>query len=173
MAVPDKRYTFDKPRPLTPLGHLIEDYHAGEEERATRNHSHFVETAELIESRKGKDAADRVDSLIASNYSIHHHVWTCESFGEVLDYIIEEMLVPYRIVDYSSPMPGGNEFIFILGKGDHFRHVADRSPSTFDFETILRALHSQVEKGIRIIRQEGVGPFLFRFRKMLVRKLSR
>ena len=74
MAVPDKRYTFDKPRPVTPLVHLVEDYQAVKAERVDRNYAHFVETAELIEKRLGQDADDRVESLISRNYSIHHHV---------------------------------------------------------------------------------------------------
>jgi len=167
MAVPDKRYTFDINRPVTPIVHLIEDYQAGDEERKRRNHAHYVETAELIENRNGQDAADRVESLIARDYSIHHHVWTFESFETVLDHLIEKMKVPYRIVDYSSPMPGGNEFIFILGKGEQFRNMPGEMRSTFDFHTAFWAFHSNAEKSVHIIRQEGLKSFLHKLRVFL------
>jgi SAM-dependent methyltransferase len=116
MAVPDKRHTFDKERPATPLSHLVEDYKASEEMRAQRNAAHYVETAEIIEGRVGKDAGERVERLIARRYSIHFHAWTFESFVELLSFVTNEMRLPYKIIDYSTPLPGGDEFIFILGK---------------------------------------------------------
>ena len=116
LAVPDKRYTFDKDRPLTPVGHLVEDYQVTSRERNDRNYQHFVETAEIIEKRVGDDARERVESLIAKQYSIHFHVWTFDSFTEVLLYLIDEMQIPFKILDYSPPQLGGDEFIFILEK---------------------------------------------------------
>ncbi|MEK9135647.1 MAG: methyltransferase domain-containing protein, partial [Bacteroidota bacterium] len=65
MAIPDKRYTFDKERPVTPLSHLVEDYQGSEKMRSQRNAAHYVETAEIIEGSVGEDARERVESLVA------------------------------------------------------------------------------------------------------------
>jgi SAM-dependent methyltransferase len=116
LAVPDKRRTFDIDRPSTPVSHLVEDYRATSQERIDRNHRHYVETAEIIEKRVGEDARQRVESLIARQYSIHFHVWTFVSFREVLLYLIDEMQVPFTTLDSSPPQRGGDEFIFILEK---------------------------------------------------------
>lgn len=160
MAVPDKRVTFDKHRPLTPLSHLIDDYRAGAQERKARSVAHFHETAELIEGRTGTDAENRVAALRAANYSIHHHVWTFESFVEVLHYVIEIQHVPFRIIDYSSPMPGGDEFIFILGKGPNRYH-----PAIGDALTLKRQWAVQrVKNALSVLKNEGPAVF---FRKCL------
>lgn len=116
LAVPDQRYTFDMDRPLTPLSHLVGDYRATIQERTSRDYWHYVETAEIIEKRVGDDARQRIESLIARQYSIHFHVWTFVSFREVLSYLIDEMEVPFTALDSSPPQPGGGEFIFILEK---------------------------------------------------------
>ncbi|HMN62180.1 MAG TPA: methyltransferase domain-containing protein [Anaerolinea sp.] len=116
LAVPDKRYTFDIDRKITTIHHLVEDYRAGDEEIIRRNYSHFVETAEIIEKRTGKDAQDRVNDLISRNYSIHFHAWDFRSFKKFLGYIITEMKIQYTIVDHVISTPLTKEFVFILGK---------------------------------------------------------
>lgn len=116
LAIPDKRYTFDKDRDLTSIEHLLYDYEAPPEERGMLNHQHYVETAEIIEKRVGKDAQQRVESLESLSYSIHHHVWTYDSFLELLDFVIQERDIPLEIIDHSPPQPGGDEYIFILRK---------------------------------------------------------
>ncbi len=116
LAVPDKRFTFDKDRSLTTLQHLWDDYHDSDDDRQKRNYAHFMETAEIIEKRTGKDAEDRVADLIARNYSIHFHTWDFLSFRAFLRTICNELEIPYSIVDYSHVIPGKEEFIFLLGK---------------------------------------------------------
>lgn len=116
MAVPDKRFTFDADRPLTTVQHLLEDYQAPTGEQKQRNFQHFVETAEIIEKRTGTDAAERVNDLIAKNYSIHFHTWDFQSFQSFLGFVISEMKIDYSIVDFQKTQPLKKEFIFILGK---------------------------------------------------------
>lgn len=136
LAVPDKRFTFDKDRDLTSIGHLLYDYGAPPEERGELTHQHYVETAEIIEKRVGEDAQQRVESLESRNYSIHHHVWTYDSFLELLDYVIQERGIPLEIIDRSPPQPEGDEFIFILRK--------PRFQLIFQLRQIFRSLFKQL-----------------------------
>ncbi len=75
MAVPDKRYTFDMHRPLTPYSHLLEEHKIYPSKKFYRQH--MRETARLGELVVGqKRINERVQELVDMNYSIHHHVWT-------------------------------------------------------------------------------------------------
>jgi predicted SAM-dependent methyltransferase len=114
MAVPDKRFTFDKDRPSTTNEHLLEDYLSTGKEMITRNRDHYITTAEIIEKRSGKDAEERVNDLIARNYSIHFHAWDFKSFKIFLEFIISQKHMPYTILDFSRTNYRIGEFIFIL-----------------------------------------------------------
>jgi predicted SAM-dependent methyltransferase len=82
MCIPDKRFTFDKDRPVTPLEHLERDYREGP---AWSRRQHFEEWVELMEKvTPAEKARERVEELIAMNYSIHYHVWTQSELLELL-----------------------------------------------------------------------------------------
>lgn len=74
-AVPDKRYTFDFRRPITPLEHMISDHEHGPERSRGQ---HYEEWARLV------DGHNTASDLDAANYSIHMHVWTQAEFLELL-----------------------------------------------------------------------------------------
>lgn len=74
-AVPDKRYTIDYRRPLTPLEHMVSDHEEGPERSRDE---HYEEWERLVDG--SRSAAD----LEAANYSIHMHVWTEAEFLELL-----------------------------------------------------------------------------------------
>lgn len=73
MALPDKRYTFDADRPVTPIEHILRDYEQGP---AWSKHAHFEEWVRWVEKAKPEDTAKRIEQLLAEDYSIHFHVWT-------------------------------------------------------------------------------------------------
>jgi len=79
-AVPDKRYTFDWPRAVTSLDHMIADH----EEGPGRSRSdHYEEWAKHVEIRSGETAEQavaRARDLERDGYSIHMHVWTQVEF---------------------------------------------------------------------------------------------
>jgi len=116
LAVPDKRFTFDKDRSLTSLQHFIDDYTASDADRVIRDHAHFVETAAIIEKRTGEEVEKRVAALIALQYSIHYHTWDYRSFRSFIRCVCRERAIPFSIVDYSRVLSGTEEFIFVLGK---------------------------------------------------------
>lgn len=79
-AVPDKRYTFDFRRPVTPLEHMLADHDEGPE-RSRREH--YDEWAELVVAEDGESEGEReakARRLEAEGYSIHTHVWTQAEF---------------------------------------------------------------------------------------------
>jgi hypothetical protein len=106
MAVPDKRFIFDRPRPLTSLEHVIRDH---EEGPAWSMRSHFEEWVTLV------DASRSVDALIAEGASIHFHVWTPSSFLELLEYCRKSLRFPFEleVVDRN-----GGEFIVVARRTD-------------------------------------------------------
>ncbi len=73
LAVPDKRYTFDADRPVTPLAHVIRDY---EEGPAWSKRQHFEEWSRVVNKREEARVEEEVRHLMNINYSIHFHVWT-------------------------------------------------------------------------------------------------
>lgn len=106
MAVPDKRFTFDRNRPLTPLDHVLRDYEEGPEWSLR---AHVEEWVELVEH----GTEERVDELIGGARSIHFHVWTSAAFWEILEYCRQELAFPFAVEAFE---PNGIEFVAILRK---------------------------------------------------------
>jgi GT2 family glycosyltransferase/SAM-dependent methyltransferase len=82
-VVPDKRYTFDFRRPVTPLEHMVSDHESGPEH--SRSH-HYDEWTRLVGDIPEPQADGQARELEASRYSIHFHVWTQAEFMELLLY---------------------------------------------------------------------------------------
>jgi predicted SAM-dependent methyltransferase len=88
-AVPDKRYTFDFRRGLTPLEHVVRDH---EEGPAGSRREHFDQWAHLVSDtgveQDDPGFAERADQIArkleAEDFSIHHHTWTAATFLELL-----------------------------------------------------------------------------------------
>jgi SAM-dependent methyltransferase len=85
MAIPDKRYTFDVDRTITPLAHILEEYHDPEKLAANRL-KHFEEWVRQVE-HETSGVEERIAFLMQISYSIHFHCWTgkelCELFESV------------------------------------------------------------------------------------------
>jgi SAM-dependent methyltransferase len=84
-AVPDKRFSFDRDRPVTPMAHFADDDRLGP---AQSRDQHFEEWARLV-TRIGdaQQVRDEVARLKAINYSIHFHVWDFDSFMYFVDLV--------------------------------------------------------------------------------------
>ena len=88
LAIPDKRYTFDRDRPVTTLDHLVQDYTEGSE---WSKKFHFEEWNRLVSKVPEKEIAIKTKELIDKNYSIHFHVWTEFEFLELLLYCRKQL----------------------------------------------------------------------------------
>ena len=108
MAIPDKRFTFDRDRPVTPLAHILEEYHDPKKVEANRR-AHFEDWIRLVEHESG-DISDRLAFLLRIDYSIHFHCWTGR---ELLELFGSVSWIGFELDCYKFSQPEG---IFILKK---------------------------------------------------------
>jgi SAM-dependent methyltransferase len=108
MAVPDKRFTFDRDRPVTELSHLLRDH---EEGPAWSRRGHFEECARIIERTPEDEVAARAAELDAEDFSIHFHTWTPGSFLTMLVHARDALGFGF---DIEALERQGHEFIVIL-----------------------------------------------------------
>ena len=117
LAAPDKRYTFDIERELTPIEHLMADY---ENPSAERDKEAFFDFALKVSCRKfglrpESQASELAKELWDTKYSIHYHVWTFQTFGEFLKYLDKKIFGWQMHVIEEMPTQK-EEFIFVLEK---------------------------------------------------------
>jgi SAM-dependent methyltransferase len=110
LSVPDKRFTFDRDRPVTPLEHMIRDY---EEGPAWSKDSHFEEWARLMEKRPEEAVLTRARELAEIDFSIHFHVWTQTEFLQLLLYCQNDLRFPFEIELFQK---NDTEIVSILRK---------------------------------------------------------
>jgi SAM-dependent methyltransferase len=119
-TVPDKRYTFDFRRPLTPLSHMIEDHEQGP---ARSRREHYDDAALLTPDFEpgttpeefGRWAADHARELEAEASSIHMHVWTQAGFLELILHCRARF---ENAFDIDAAVKIGPEFVVVLRKHD-------------------------------------------------------
>lgn len=112
MAVPDKRRTFDRDRPVTTLEHVVRDYVEGP---AWSRTSHYKEWAEHIDHVPWDHVPERARHLEEIRYSIHFHVWTPPELLELLLYCRRELSLGLDILALEANL---HEFIAILRKAE-------------------------------------------------------
>jgi len=110
MGVPDKRHTFDIDRPLTSLDHLIRDYKEGPE---CSKLGHYEEFIRLVAKPPEEQVAARIQHLLDIDYSIHFHVWTSETFPELLEYCQQQLGFNFTIELFQE---NSQEIVIILRK---------------------------------------------------------
>lgn len=106
-AVPDKRHTFDLPRPVTTLAHHIKDHAEGP---AISRRRHLEEFHRLVTGLTGDALAERVND--PTHGHIHFHVWTQREFLRLLDYLRD--LTSFDII---TVLAHDNEVVCVLRKG--------------------------------------------------------
>jgi SAM-dependent methyltransferase len=121
-AVPDKRFTFDFRRPLTPIEHMVADHEEGPERSRAE---HYREWCRLVidEESDSVGSADQATSeewverrareLEDAKYSIHMHVWTQAEFLKLILALRERSGGAF---DIEAAARVGIEFIVILRK---------------------------------------------------------
>lgn len=118
-AVPDKRFTFDFRRPVTPLEHMVADYEIDPE--ASRS-GHYDEWVRLVSGEESTSddgqapseewIAERARQLEDASYSIHFHVWTEIEFLQLILACHQR----FGGFDLEAAARRGIEFIVILRK---------------------------------------------------------
>lgn len=111
IALPDKRYTFDQDRPVTPFEHLLKDYHEGAEHSKRQ---HFEEWTILVDKvTDPKEAEKYVEKMLKIDYSIHFHVWTQTEMLEIFVNLKKQFHLKF---DVEACLKNEHEFILILRK---------------------------------------------------------
>jgi SAM-dependent methyltransferase len=111
LAVPDKRHTFDRDRPVTPLDHVLQDFHKGPQ---VSRRDHFEEWARLVERVPEDEVPRRAEQLMDQDYSIHYHVWTQREMLELLTALRLRINVHF---DVELVEQIKYEVVFVLRKG--------------------------------------------------------
>lgn len=121
-AVPDKRYTFDFRRPLTPLDHMVDDHEQGSERSRSE---HYEEWARLVINEESSAVAiteqtqpeewiaRKAQELEAARYSIHMHVWTQAEFLQLILHCRERFAGAF---DIEAAARQSIEFVVVLRK---------------------------------------------------------
>jgi hypothetical protein len=116
LAIPDKRYTFDEHRELTPLEHFIKDYEQGADWGEDEHYYDFVKNTEHGFGKSDKEIAEVIQKLKEKNFSIHFHVWDHQSMIDMFCMIKKKFKFPFEIAVAVAPVNDGNESVFILTK---------------------------------------------------------
>lgn len=140
-AVPDKRYTFDFRRPVTPLEHMVADHEQGPERSRSE---HYREWATLVDETPDTDgetpeewAVRRARELEDAKYSIHMHVWTQAEF---LKLVLELRERSGDAFDIEVAARSAIEFIVVLRKAGPLPAPASGSPQPGRRPSALAAL---------------------------------
>jgi predicted SAM-dependent methyltransferase len=115
IALPDKRFTFDRKRPETSNDHLQLDHERGP--HASRS-QHYEEWARLVENiGDASHAAARAEELESTEYSIHFHVWTLDTAYEFISNALTDIGRSYEFLSRTQN-PAREEMIFVIRVGN-------------------------------------------------------
>ena len=112
-AIPEKNFTFDIDRPLTPFQHHIDDDVNGP---SISRKSHMKEWITIIEKNQllsEEELEKRTRDLVTMNYSIHFHVWNIDTIFEFFYKIQEYLNNSFRVLYFEQNY---NEVIVVLQK---------------------------------------------------------
>jgi predicted SAM-dependent methyltransferase len=119
-AVPDKRFTFDYRREVTPIEHMVADHEEGPERSRAE---HFREWSRFVldharpegagEDWKEQQIEAVAQQLVAQDYSIHMHVWTQAEFLRLIFTLRDRVEDGF---DLEAAARVGIEFVVVLRK---------------------------------------------------------
>lgn len=111
MAIPDKRYTFDRKRQITPFAHLREDYRLGPE---WSDRGHYEDWARNVREFPTEEATRQyIEDCLAKLANIHFHVWTQAEIVEMFLNMRREFAFP---IDIEAAIQNGHEVVVVLRK---------------------------------------------------------
>lgn len=108
LSVPDKRFTFDAGRPVTPYEHLLKDHREGP---AWSARQHFEEWSRLVNKREESRVDEEVRHLMNIGWSIHFHVWTWVELLDLVRQVRDEIAF-----DLEVALKSRDEIVLVLRK---------------------------------------------------------
>ncbi|CAN5739031.1 hypothetical protein BH11VER1_BH11VER1_08610 [soil metagenome] len=121
ISLPDKRYTFDVLRPVTPFSNPAEDYKT---DRKVEPLEMYTEFCEWVQEKDGSEA-------FANQENIHFHAWTQ---GEILELFIEARRTFKMPLEIELAARNGIELIILLRK---------ETPESYDRAGVVSRVRSQ------------------------------
>jgi SAM-dependent methyltransferase len=85
LALPDKRFTFDRDREITSLGHLIKDRDEGPDGSLA---AHYDEWCRCIDHLAGEAHKQKIAVMLQERSNIHFHVWDYAAMLEMFSYVV-------------------------------------------------------------------------------------
>jgi len=142
LGLPDKDYTFDKDRAVTPLVHLINDLRNRTTSYDPYHFEDHLENAAKLPVPRDRDEYQAVFARELGR-SFHVHVWTWRGVVELVRYMIADGGAPFELVELYCPKGVQNEVIVLLRK----RALSPRRARlSFDFKlALLRSREIAVE----------------------------
>jgi len=123
MAIPDKRYTFDIDRNVTPFAHIREDYLHGPE-RSDRQH--YEEWARFVRKFGSEEEIQlQAEKMLGERQNIHFHVWTYPEIVEMFASMRREFGFPF---DIEAAIINDDEVVTVLRKDRGTPAPNDGSP---------------------------------------------
>ena len=133
LAVPDRRYTFDFARKETDIVDLIDCHREQLESPSFKQilkHLYFKkdivsknvwdgdDITPALEKKRFSlgDAIKRAEGMYGSFHSLHCHVFTVDSFTEIINELYEAKIIPWKIEKIVDVEYYGNEFLALLKK---------------------------------------------------------
>jgi len=115
LVVPDKNWTFDRNREVTPLVHLVDDMKRDVREV---DDVHMADWLHHVRNRTVPDDPAEQQRLVRweLDRSIHVHVWTWEGMVEFLRHLILQEGLSWELCEFYLPKKGQDEVIFVLRK---------------------------------------------------------
>jgi SAM-dependent methyltransferase len=110
LSIPDKRYTFDYRRPVTPFEHLEEEAAHGAESNLYR---HFVESRRLCDGATDAEIVDEAHIRALPHLDIHFHVWTQADLLEMMLRLRRDHGFGW---EFEGVMRSGIELVMVLVK---------------------------------------------------------
>jgi len=115
IAAPDKRYTFDRDRPLTSFEHLEREYQDGVDEVDDEHYLDFLRhVGKHVFEDPGRDI--KGDIAFARSRREHAHVWDSNSFLDFLNGCQRMLKIEFEIEHQSIGDENGIEYFAILRK---------------------------------------------------------
>lgn len=114
LTVPDKRYTFDAPRPVTSTAHLIREYHEGTEWSEQEHVDEYVRSMfGLADEAAIREKVHEIRGDV-SGCDMHWHVWTQDEVLELITACKREVGLSFETELFFRN--GDFEVIFLLRK---------------------------------------------------------
>lgn len=123
IVLPDKKNSFDRFRPDTPLSHLLFEHLAPAQDVSSIHHFETVLYYDRIYIGEENDPATRLDveklskGIASSHPGIHRHVFQYETFaGKILKPLLYTGLVDFKLLEVTN-CPQFGEFAVVLEAG--------------------------------------------------------